>query len=116
LSADQGIPVSASARVEIDLFSGRPNPSFTLDPSATHRLLGLLGSLARSDGKAVRRDGLGFRGFAVSIQGQPEIYVSGPAVSAGSRQLMDQERVIERFLLSEMPADLRRQFRDALPP
>jgi hypothetical protein len=102
--------------VEIDLFSGRPNPSFKLDQPATHELLGLLGSLKRSDGKAVRRDGLGFRGFAVSVEGQPQLYISGPAVSAGSEQFADETRAIERFLLSKIPVDLRRQFRDALPP
>jgi hypothetical protein len=115
LSADQSTPVSATARVEIDLFSGRPNPSFKLDQPATHKLLGLLGNLKQSDGKAVRRDGLGFRGFAVSVEGQPDIYVSGPAVSVGSRQFVDEAGAIERFLLSRIPVDLRRQFRDVLP-
>src|SRR3954447_20325215 len=73
LSADQSTPVNAAARVEIDLFSGRPNPSFELDPRATHELLGLLGNLKQSD-KAARRDGLGFRGFAVNVEGRPQLY------------------------------------------
>jgi hypothetical protein len=101
--------------VEIDLFSGRPNPSFKLDPPATHELLGLLGNLKQSDVKAVRRDGLGFRGFAVSVEGQPQLYVSGPAVSAGSEQFVDEAQTIERFLLSRIPADLKREFLGALP-
>jgi hypothetical protein len=114
LSANQSTPVSAT--VEIDLFSGRPNPSFELDRQATHELVGLLSNLKRSDVKAARPDGLGFRGLAVTIEGRPQLFVSGSAVFADPEQFADQARTIERFLLSKMPDDLRRQFRDVLPP
>jgi hypothetical protein len=114
LSADR-TSEDVTTRVEIDLFSGRPNPSFELDQSATHELLGLLGNMKRSQVKVPPGDGLGFRGFAVSVKGQPQVYVSGSVVSAGPQQFVDSSRMIERFLLSKMPEDQRRQFQDVLP-
>jgi hypothetical protein len=116
LTADQNTPVGATARVEIDLFSGRPNPSFELDQPATHELIGLLSHLKRSDVKAARRDVLGFRGLAVTVEGRPQLFVSGSAVFADPEQFADEARTVERFLLSRIPEDLRRQFRDVLPP
>src|SRR5665213_1681406 len=92
LSADRRNSLSTTARVEIDLFSGRPNPSFELDQEAAHELLGLLSNLKQGDVKFVPRDGLGFRGFTVSVDGQPKLYISGPVVSTGSDEFVDGSR------------------------
>jgi hypothetical protein len=102
------------ARVEIDIFSGRPNPSFQLDHAATTELLQLLDTIKRGAG-AAPRDGLGFRGFLVSIEGHPGIRVSGTAVTSGGQQLVDPSRTVERFLMSKMPDEQKRQFSDVLP-
>jgi hypothetical protein len=101
------------ARVEIDIFSGRPNPSFQLDQAATARLLQLLDNIQR--GAAAPRDGLGFRGFVVSIEGHPDIRVSGTAVVSGTDEFTDSSRAVERFLVSKMPDEQKRQFSDVLP-
>ena len=102
------------ARVEIDIFSGRPNPSFELDQAATAQLLQLLDDTQRGAG-AAPRDGLGFRGFVVRIAGRPDIRVSGAAVVSGAQELTDASRAVERFLLSRMPDEQKRQFSDVLP-
>lgn len=102
--------------MEIDLFSGRPNPSFELDPQATGELIGLIATMKRSQLTAAPQDGLGFRGFIVSVEGHPQLHVSGPAVSSGSEQFVDESRTIEKFLLSRIPPEQKRQFQDVLPP
>ncbi len=102
-----------TAQVEIDIFSGRPNPSFQLDQAATAELVKLLDNSKR--GGAAPRDGLGFRGFVVRIEGRPDIRVSGTAVVSGADELTDPTRAVERFLLSKMPDDVKRQFSNVLP-
>ena len=104
-----------TARVEIDIFSGRPNPSFQLDQAATARLLQLLDNIQRGRGAAAPRDGLGFRGFVVSIEGNPDIRVSGTAVVSGTDEFTDSSRAVERLLLSKMLDEQKRQFSDVLP-
>jgi hypothetical protein len=103
------------ARVEIDIFSGRPNPSFQLDHGATVQLLQLV-EKAQRGANAAPRDGLGFRGFVVSIKGHPDIRVSGTAVTADGQALVDPSRSVEQFLLSKMPEEQKRQFSNVLPP
>jgi hypothetical protein len=67
--------------VELDVFSGRPNPSWELNPSESGELLKQLSPLPEADkNKAEFNDGLGYRGFIVSVQDadkateSPEIY------------------------------------------
>jgi hypothetical protein len=114
LSVSGTAATADTARVEIDIFSGRPNPSFQLDQAATAELLKLLDNSKRGAG-AAPRDGLGFRGFVVRIEGRPDIRVSGTTVVSGAEELTDPTRAVERFLLSKMPDDVKRQFSDVLP-
>jgi hypothetical protein len=54
--------------VELDVFSGRPNPSWELDPSESRELLKQLSPLPEADkNKAEFNDGLGYRGFIITI-------------------------------------------------
>lgn len=102
------------AHVEIDLFSGRPNPSFVLDAAGTSELLRLVAGATKAARAVAPREGLGFRGFVVSVEGGPQLFVSGPAISIGSEQLLDETQSIEKFLLSRIPADQRRELGAAL--
>jgi hypothetical protein len=67
--------------IELDVFSGRPNPSWELNPSESGELLKELSPLPETDKiKAEFNDGLGYRGFVISVNDadkanvKPEIY------------------------------------------
>ena len=53
-----------SIQVEIDTFSGRPNPGWTLTDAETTELRGLL-SRAPVTSTTPQQDGLGYRGFLI---------------------------------------------------
>jgi hypothetical protein len=55
--------------IELDVFSGRPNPLWELNPSESGELLKQLSPLPEADkNKAEFFDGLGYRGFIISVQ------------------------------------------------
>jgi hypothetical protein len=55
--------------IELDVFSGRPNPSWELNPSESGELLKQLSLLPEADkNKAEFFDGLGYRGFVITVQ------------------------------------------------
>lgn len=54
--------------VQMDVFSGRPNPSWELSPSESGELLKQLSLLPEADtNSAVFNDNLGYRGFIISV-------------------------------------------------
>jgi hypothetical protein len=56
--------------VELDVFSGRPNPSWELSPSESGELFKQLSPLPEADtNKSAFFDGLGYRGFVISVHG-----------------------------------------------
>jgi hypothetical protein len=61
--------------VELDVFSGRPNPQWTLTKQETARVEELLRDLPSEPG-ASKESGLGFRGFILS-DGKHRITVGG---------------------------------------
>src|SRR5258708_4345888 len=56
----------SEVRVELDIFSGRPNPSWMLAPPERDELLRAL-SAAKREAAARELPGLGYRGFAVHV-------------------------------------------------
>ena len=85
-------PGEDRAVVEVDLFSGRPNPRFVLDAEATRVLAGLVRALPPGREQELADVGLGFRGFRV---------VLGPSVlldETSSAARHDSERQVERWL------------------
>ena len=57
-------------RVELDVFSGRPNPSWELTGKQPTEFLTLLGSLEPVGSAPTASEGLGYRGFLVTAQGE----------------------------------------------
>jgi hypothetical protein len=53
--------------VELDIFSGRPNPTWTLSGEETSQLLALLANLPSKEA-GWPASGLGYRGFVVSFR------------------------------------------------
>jgi hypothetical protein len=92
-------PGDDRAVVEVDLFSGRPNPRFVLDAEATRVLAGLVGALPVGRGQELADVGLGFRGFRV-VLGPSALLVRGPVVldETSSTTRHDSERQVERWL------------------
>jgi len=105
------------AQVEIDVFSGRPNPTWELGRTDLTALLRLLKKVSRVSA-AGAANGLGFRGFKVSFTTrgtQRELHVKGNSVTDEPQHFSDDHKTIERFLLAKMPPELHDQLDDVLP-
>lgn len=91
--------------MELDIFSGRPNPRWELDETATDALRRLLRRLPVAAVRPAKPPGLGYRGFAFVDAGREfrayDGYVTGPGVV-----LADPDRSIEHLLLAQLPGEL----------
>lgn len=112
-------------RVELDLFSGRPNPARRLTPEQGRQFLAHLQALAPCDGPAPAPPSLGYRGVIVTGPPAPfarvRLWAGVAAVCAqgGTMLLHDQERRLERWLVATLgdPALYRLAFgSDAAAP
>ena len=90
-------------RVELDIFSGRANPEWELDPAAALALEDIHGRLLPARRRPPDLPGLGYRGFRYSLGGADWRALEG-LVAAASRVLADPSRSIERLLASTIPA------------
>lgn len=106
-------------RIEADLFSGRPNPSWTAGPAEARAIAALLAGLAPSAEPAEPFEGLGYRGMVLSgvepeVHPCPELHVRGGLVAAacpgGRVTYADPDRALERRLVEmardRLPAEL----------
>lgn len=97
-----------SSIVTLNIFSGRPNPSWILEDAAVEELRERIErkpapTIAAPPGSIV---GLGYRGFEVRFGESAEpIHVHGGVVGtlAASPNLLDADREVERFLVKTMP-------------
>jgi len=96
---------SPGAEVTLGIYSGLPDPSWSLTGSQARTLAGMLDRLEPVEGQ-LPEGGLGYRGFAVELAGSD----MGEAVRAdaglvevtrlgGTRLYQDPERSVERWLL-----------------
>ncbi|MGA7973851.1 MAG: hypothetical protein WCA36_13705 [Pseudolabrys sp.] len=111
----------------MDVFSGRPNPSWTLTPAQGVKLRQLLRAV-RDLPKAHKRgppaepglgSGLGYRGLIlrISVGATTETWRVGQGAAAFDGQSYpDNGRHIEIYVLDTMPPDLRAEFVSVLPP
>ncbi len=92
-------------QVEADVFSGRPNPRWTLDAAAAAELARRLAELPPAP-PAAPFEGLGYRGLVVTgLEGEcDEVRVHGGRVRAEcggeTRTRADAGRALERWLLA----------------
>jgi hypothetical protein len=98
------------ARVELDLFSGRPNPTWELDDLEARQLQRLIEIPPPTHLPPPESPGLGYRGFQVSL-GDRSYRVWGTyVVAAPGDHRADPDRTVETFLLDHLPeeySDLR---------
>lgn len=92
-------------QVEADVFSGRPNPRWTLDAAGARELARRLGELPAAPA-AQAFEGLGYRGLVVtglSVE-CPEVRLHGGRARGecadGPRAWADAGRALERWLLA----------------
>ncbi|NJP08080.1 MAG: hypothetical protein HC866_00235 [Leptolyngbyaceae cyanobacterium RU_5_1] len=94
-------------QVELDVFSGRPNPQWELTSQEAKEFVSRLEALPQHQGKSSVNEGLGYRGLIVTkpnenIEGYNEILISNGLVVAKqndqSKQFTDQNRRLERWL------------------
>lgn len=90
--------------VELDIFSGRPNPRWQLDVRGSNELLQLEAHLTTTTALPTYPPGLGYRGFSYADE-----TVSGLAyhgfVKTPRGVLADPSFSIELFLLAQLPAE-----------
>jgi hypothetical protein len=95
-------------QIELDAFSGRPNPRWELTGAQAAEFLTLLRALPPAQGSHFTAEGLGYRGFVVSandgqVNGYDDIRVyRGTVLSRrGNRAetFSDPERILEHWLL-----------------
>jgi hypothetical protein len=99
-------PSPDAGTVEVDLYSGRPNPAWPLTPEEVARLVERVDGLAPAD-EAEPPGRLGYRGLRFRLHAQGREIASGESFdghlrfqdSAGSRHLADPGREVERWLL-----------------
>lgn len=99
-------PSPDAATVEVDLYSGRPNPAWSLTPEEVAQLVERVDGLAPADG--VEPPGrLGYRGLRFRLYAGGREVASAESFDehlrfqgpAGPRHLADPGREVERWLL-----------------
>lgn len=112
--------VDRAAEVTLGIYSGRPDPGWTLTPGQADELAGALARLGRVEEPA-STGGLGYHGFTVVTSERTLVAYDGKVTSVSPDPpyvLDDPERTIERFLLATAPPQLtaeeRREVSDAL--
>lgn len=95
-------------QVEVDMFSGRPNPHWELTVQESQEFTQRFQSLSTDKGEGTVNEGLGYRGLIVresgeEVEGDREIVISNGLVVArgnGKFQLFtDKNRSLEKWLI-----------------
>ncbi len=89
-----------TARIVLDVYSGRPNPEWSLRHDEEVELDHRLAVLAPGSPAAIPAPpGLGYRGLIVRRLGRPELRVFHRSVIGTERRLIDPNRSLELWLL-----------------
>src|SRR4051812_25521877 len=92
--------------IELDAFSGKPNPRWFLDGEDAASLLRLHGALSVAEHAPEEPPGLGYRGFLYHAPAETFRVLKGYVVAPGPR-LADPSLSIERFLLDRLPPEIQ---------
>lgn len=93
-------------RVELDVFSGRPNPRWELNEDSAVALRGLLSRLTVATTTPPEQPGLGYRGFVYASETDGGRAFRGYVVRSDV-VLADPSSSVERFLRDHLPSELR---------
>ncbi|WP_157043166.1 hypothetical protein [Rhodopseudomonas palustris] len=103
------------AQVEIDVFSGRPNPRFELDDGKAARLKSLLERPRRPFSGDPPDPGLGFRGFVVELDAAESYRVVGGIVIHGTMAFVDPQRDVHDYIVANLPPEMKALLQPFLP-
>jgi len=90
--------------VELDVFSGRPNPRWELDEQRFQELRQLESRLIPARQAAPEPPGLGYRGFVYS-DASGEVRAYRGYVKTPRTVLADPSLSVEKYLLNQMPSE-----------
>jgi len=99
-----------ATRVTLQIYSGRPDPAWDLDPGAERELARRIAALAPIAAPPEQDAGLGYRGFAV-VTGGDELHIRGDLVRVNGRALADPNESVEAWLVATGPPELRTRVR-----
>ncbi|MFM2313882.1 MAG: hypothetical protein RLZZ04_3158 [Cyanobacteriota bacterium] len=96
---------SAPTSVELDVFSGQPNPTWNLSASQCAEIEQHIGELPETAGESLQSPpALGYRGLIIHYEDQQgvreSIRVYRGIVQSGRLQFRDADRKIEKWLLN----------------
>ena len=91
--------------VELDIFSGRPNPRWELDDSAARAVLEIEWGLSATSGALRQPPPLGYRGFLYAPRGEGTRRAFLGRVERRDGVLDDPDCSIEQMLLRSLPQD-----------
>jgi hypothetical protein len=109
---------SSNVTIELDIFSGRPNPWWTVRPDDQAKLVTLLRDDLVGKARSDAVPSLGYRGFIVrftSDHSEIHIHVFDGSIEFDGKSYRDKERAIERFIISTMPRELKERFKEVMP-
>jgi hypothetical protein len=89
-------------RVELDIFSGRPNPVWELDVQGIRTLVTRLASLSEQARRAVDLPDLGYRGFVFHSETYAGRAYRG-VIDTNDATLRDPTFEVERLLVAHLP-------------
>jgi hypothetical protein len=92
------------------LFSGRPDPTWTLDRDRVEQLLRIWAELESTTRDLPPAPPLGYRGIIVNVPGRGRFHVYGGVAlrrpdDAGGEMRLDIDRRLERAALATAPSD-----------
>jgi hypothetical protein len=93
-------------KVELDIFSGRENPSWLLKKEQSETLIALMSGSTDSGALPQEPPPLGYRGFCIEYDGATWRAYRG-TLSGANICRIDPDRSIERFLLHTLPEKYR---------
>lgn len=85
--------------VELDIFSGKPNPSWKLSTEQVEFLQTSLKSLDEVSEKQPIAPDLGYRGFVVTLNNNVRIDIYGGTITIHKKVFLDRGRMLERWLV-----------------
>jgi hypothetical protein len=90
--------------IELDVFSGRPNPRWQLDAPTTAQLIEIQRRLEPTSATTAEPPGVGYRGFRYTLD-ENEWRAWNRTISGVAGVLLDPDRSIERLLLDRLPSE-----------
>jgi hypothetical protein len=89
--------------IELDIFSGQPNPVWELSESDSLALQGFQDALSNYSEEPSAPPGLGYRGFCYG-EGRSRSRAYGGFIRSAKVLLIDRRQTLERFLRDRLPS------------